>query len=168
MFPGKSSWMKFQCACLLPSQFFLRNCHFVYLKPTVRGCFYTLWKENWFAFFFSVEILEGIFHGHKGGTGIFCVPQNAPWDWNIYIYHKSNPNVGKYTAKTRVLSAGTFNGKQKHVAGVRILGLVEVDRLSCLGVGSLTELPLKHWTLNPKTINRKEQFLLPRDMLQTL
>ena len=39
--------------------------------------------------------------------------------------------------------AGTFNGKLKNVAGVRILGIGEVDRLSCLGVGSFTELPLK-------------------------
>ena len=101
-------------------------------------------KGKLICLFFSVEILEGIFRGHKGGRGIFCVPQNASWDWNIYIYHKSNPNVGKYTAKTRVLPGGTFNAKQKHVAVVRILGLVEVDRLSCLGVGSLTELPLKH------------------------
>ena len=113
---------------LLPSQFW-------------RTAILYTWNR---AFFFSVKILEGIFHGHKGGTGTFCVPQNAPWDWNIYIYHTSNPNVGKYTAKTRVLPAGTFNGKQKHVAGVRILGLVEVDRLSCLGVGSLTELRLNH------------------------
>ena len=42
-------------------------------------------------------------------------------------------------------------GKLKNVAGVRILGIGEVDRLSCLGVGSLTELPLNPETLNPKT-----------------
>ena len=32
---------------------------------------------------------------------------------------------------------------KKNVAGMRILDIAEVDRLSCLGVGSLTELPLK-------------------------
>ena len=37
--------------------------------------------------------------------------------------------------------AGTFNGKLKNVAGVRVLAIGEVDRLQCLGVGSLTELP---------------------------
>ena len=47
--------------------------------------------------------------------------------------------------------SGAFNGKLKDVAGVRILGIGKVDRLSCLGVGSLTELPLKPETLNPKT-----------------
>ena len=40
---------------------------------------------------------------------------------------------------------------KKNVAGVRILGIGEVDRLSCLGIGSLTELSLKPETLNPKT-----------------
>ena len=46
---------------------------------------------------------------------------------------------------------GAFDGKLKNVAGVSILGIGEVDRLSCLGVGSLTELRLKPETLNPKT-----------------
>ena len=46
--------------------------------------------------------------------------------------------------------SGAFNGKLKNVAGVRTLGIGEVDRLSCLGVGSLTELPLKPETLKHK------------------
>ncbi len=46
--------------------------------------------------------------------------------------------------------SGAFNGKLKNVAGVRILGIGEVVRFSCLGVGSLTELPLKPETLKHK------------------
>ncbi len=46
--------------------------------------------------------------------------------------------------------SGAFNGKLKNVAGVGILGIGEVDRLSCLGVESLTELPLKPETLKHK------------------
>ena len=37
------------------------------------------------------------------------------------------------------------------MAGVRILGLGKVDRLLCLGVGSLTELPLKQKPKNPNS-----------------
>ena len=57
--------------------------------------------------------------------------------------------------------SGAFNGKLKNVAGVSILGIGEVDRLSCLGVGSFTELPLKPETPNPK-INPKTQTLNPK------
>ena len=46
---------------------------------------------------------------------------------------------------------GNIQGEAKNVAGVRILGIGEVDSLSYLGVGSLTELPLKPLTLNLKT-----------------
>ena len=52
-------------------------------------------------------------------------------------------------------------GKLKNVAGVRILGIGEVDLWSCLGVGSLTQLPLKPETLNPKTETLKLDMLNP-------
>ena len=58
------------------------------------------------------------------------------------------------TGKTYVLPATPREhslGSKKTVAGVRILGIGEVVCFSCLGVGSLTELPLKPETLNPKT-----------------
>lgn len=49
---------------------------------------------------------------------------------------------------------GNIQGEAKNVAGVRILGIGEVDRLSCSG-----ELPLRPSTLNlktqPKTLNPK-------------
>ncbi len=63
-------------------------------------------------------------------------------------------HVGKYTGQNVCVArdpSGAFNGKQKNVAGVSILGIGEVDRLSCLGVGSFAELPLILETLNPKT-----------------
>ena len=46
---------------------------------------------------------------------------------------------------------GNIQREAKNVSGVRILGIGEVDLWSCLGVGSLTSLPLKPETLNPKT-----------------
>ena len=52
-----------------------------------------------------------------------------------YIYHKHQPNAGKYTGKTYVLTATPREGKLKNVAGVRIWGIGEVDRLSCLELG---------------------------------
>ena len=54
-------------------------------------------------------------------------------------------HVGKYTTKTCVLPEAPQEhptGSQK-MEGARTLGLSEVDPFLCLGVGSLTELPLK-------------------------
>ncbi len=62
--------------------------------------------------------------------------------------------------------AGTLNEKIKNGAGPRILGIGEVDRLSCLGVGSLTELPLNLKTLDP-LLNPKTLALIPKPWNQT-
>ena len=64
-----------------------------------------------------------------------------------YLYHIWTYVLFMFTAKTCVLVArrprGNIQREAKNKWRGRILGIGEVDCLSCLGVKSLTELPLK-------------------------